>query len=109
VWTFVGLLPSLRRDLANSTVPEKGWIACQRLDLLQTGETQPPSSLKPIDRALLATERQAFSKVAWHWPELEGAEPLDLEIEAWLPPRAGDEFRARFATLDRQRRVSASQ
>jgi hypothetical protein len=78
---------------------------CEHFDL----PPQPPSSLKPIDRALLATERQAFSKVAWRWPELEGAEPLDLEIEPWLPPRAGDEFRARFATLDRQRRVTASQ
>jgi uncharacterized protein len=78
---------------------------CERFDL----PPHAPSSLKPIDRALLATERQAFSKVAWHWPELEGAEPLDLEIEPWLPPRAGDEFRARFATFDRQRRVTASQ
>jgi hypothetical protein len=36
-----------------------------------------------------------------------GTHTLDLEIEPWLPPRAKDEFRARF--LDRQRRVTASQ
>ncbi len=64
----------------------------------------PPASLKAVDRALLATERKAFARVAWHWPELEGAEPLDLEIEPWLPARAAEEFRARYAALDRERR-----
>jgi hypothetical protein len=65
---------------------------CQRFDL----PAEPPPSLKPIDRTLLATERRALSKTAWDWPELEGIGPLDLEIEPWLPPRAADEFRARY-------------
>jgi uncharacterized protein len=63
----------------------------------------PPECLKPIERALLATERRAVATVAWEWPELEGAEPLDLEIEPWLPQRAAEQFRARFAALDRAR------
>ena len=33
--------------------------------------------IKRVDRALLATERRAFSAEAWHWPELEDVEPLD--------------------------------
>ena len=60
--------------------------------------------MKLIDRALLASERQAPAEVAGEWPELEGAEPLALEIEPWLPARAAEEFRARFAALDRERR-----
>jgi 5'-deoxynucleotidase YfbR-like HD superfamily hydrolase len=73
---------------------------CQRFEL----PPEPPASLKPIDRALLASEWQALCQVAWEWPELEGAEPLALEIEPWLPARAAEEFRARFAALDRERR-----
>ena len=57
---------------------------------------QPPLLLKAVDRALLATERRAVSQVAWDWPELEGVEPLELEIDPWLPDRAHDEFLARF-------------
>lgn len=57
------------------------------------------SAIKPLDRALLATERRAFSQVAWHWPELEGVEPLDLRLEPWAPERAAREFRARFERL----------
>ena len=37
--------------------------------------------IKRADRALLATERRAFSGESWHWPELEGVEPLDLELD----------------------------
>ena len=33
--------------------------------------------VKRVDRALLATERRAFSAEAWHWPELEDVEPLE--------------------------------
>jgi 5'-deoxynucleotidase YfbR-like HD superfamily hydrolase len=73
---------------------------CQRFGL----PNDPPSSLKPIDRALLATERQALATVAWHWPELDGAEPLDLTIEPWSPSRAAEEFRARLAAIDGERR-----
>ena len=43
--------------------------------------------IKRADRALLATERRAFSAESWHWPELDGVEPLDLELEAWAPDR----------------------
>jgi adenosine deaminase len=55
--------------------------------------------IKAIDRALLAAERRAFSQVAWHWPELDGAEPLDVDLEAWEPAKAAAEFRARFERL----------
>jgi hypothetical protein len=55
---------------------------------------------------LLATERQAVATVAWRWPELEGAEPLELEIEPWAPERAADEFRRRFAALEELRPVA---
>jgi 5'-deoxynucleotidase YfbR-like HD superfamily hydrolase len=57
-------------------------------------------AIKRADRALLATERRVFSAETWHWPELEGVEPLDLELEAWPPDRAAEEFAARFAELD---------
>src|SRR5688500_9233768 len=59
--------------------------------------------IKRADRALLATERRAFSAETWHRPELEGIEPLELELEAWPPDRAAEEFAARFAELDRAR------
>jgi 5'-deoxynucleotidase YfbR-like HD superfamily hydrolase len=55
--------------------------------------------IKPIDRALLATERATFSRVAWDWPELEGIEPLDLEIQPWPPERAAREFLGRYERL----------
>ena len=38
--------------------------------------------IKPLDRALLATERRIFSEVTWHWPELDGAEELDARDRA---------------------------
>src|SRR5215212_2494425 len=60
--------------------------------------------IKPIDRALLATERRTFSKVAWNWPELEGVEPLELAIEPWEPDRAQREFLERYERLEGGRR-----
>jgi 5'-deoxynucleotidase YfbR-like HD superfamily hydrolase len=60
--------------------------------------------IKRADRALLATERRAFSAETWVWPELEGVEPLELELEAWPPDRAAEAFASRFAELDRARR-----
>jgi hypothetical protein len=60
-------------------------------------------AIKDVDRALLATERRAFSAETWHWPELEGVEPLDLELTAWSPERAADEFARRYAELDARR------
>ena len=59
--------------------------------------------IKRADRALLATERRAFSAESWHCPELEGVEPLDLELEAWSPDRAAEVFAARFAELAARR------
>jgi len=59
----------------------------------------PPRVIKQVDRSLLATERRAVASEAWHWPELDGFEPLDLEIDPWLPERAHDEFVARYERL----------
>jgi hypothetical protein len=59
--------------------------------------------IKRADRALLATERRAFSGESWHWPELDGVEPLDLELEAWPPDEAARAFAARFAELEARR------
>ncbi len=63
----------------------------------------PPARLKEIDRAVLATERATLTMVAWHWPELEGVEPLDLLIEPWTPEVAEAAFLERYARLEAQR------
>jgi uncharacterized protein len=60
--------------------------------------------VKRADRALLATERRAFSAERWRWPELDGVEPLDLTLEAWPPDQAGRIFLERYAELDARRR-----
>jgi hypothetical protein len=60
--------------------------------------------IKRADRALLATERRAFSAEDWHWPELDGVEPLDLELTAWPPDEAARAFARRYAELDARRR-----
>ena len=63
-----------------------------------------PAQLDPGDIArALANERCAFSAEVWHWPELEDVEPLDLELTAWSPDRAADEFARRYAELDARR------
>lgn len=59
--------------------------------------------IKRADRALLATERRAFSAEDWHWPELEGVEPLDLQLSAWRPDEAAAKFAARYEQLDAAR------
>jgi uncharacterized protein len=59
--------------------------------------------IKRVDRSLLATERHTFSDETWHWPELEGVEPLDLELEAWTPDEAAEAFARRYASLDARR------
>jgi uncharacterized protein len=59
--------------------------------------------IKRADRALLATERRAFSAESWPWPELEGVEPLDLELTAWPPDEAARAFAQRYAELDARR------
>jgi uncharacterized protein len=61
-------------------------------------------AIKPVDRALLATERRTFSAETWHWPELEGVEALDLELTAWSPDEAAEAFARRYAELDARRR-----
>ncbi|MBS1879386.1 MAG: hypothetical protein JST31_07735 [Actinobacteria bacterium] len=63
-----------------------------------------PAAMKPVDRSLLATERRAFTATNGRWPELEGFEPLAIEIEPWEPPRARREFLQRFERLDAARR-----
>jgi adenosine deaminase len=65
----------------------------------------PPadSRLKPIDRSLLATERSRFTSTAGGWPELDGFDPLELEIEPWPPERAAREFLTRFERLRQAR------
>ena len=62
------------------------------------------AEIKRADRALLATERRAFSAETWEWPELEGVEPLEIELGAWSPDEAERAFGARFAELDARRR-----
>jgi 5'-deoxynucleotidase YfbR-like HD superfamily hydrolase len=62
------------------------------------------AKIKPLDKALLATERRTFSEVTWHWPELEGAEELDLVIEPWDSARALREFTDRYERIDALRR-----
>jgi uncharacterized protein len=59
--------------------------------------------IRRADRALLATERRAFSAESWHWPELEGVEPLDLELAAWPPDEAARAFAERYTELDARR------
>ena len=59
--------------------------------------------IKRADCALLATERRAFSAEDWHWPELAGVEPLDLELTAWSPDAAAEAFARRYAELDARR------
>jgi 5'-deoxynucleotidase YfbR-like HD superfamily hydrolase len=59
--------------------------------------------IKRADRALLATERRAFSAETWHWPELDGVEPLDIELSAWPPDEAARAFAERYAELDARR------
>jgi hypothetical protein len=56
--------------------------------------------IKRVDRALLATERRIFSGENWHWPELDGVEPLDLDVQAWPPAEAARAFAERYAELD---------
>jgi 5'-nucleotidase len=62
------------------------------------------AKIKPLDKALLATERRTFSEVTWHWPELDGAEELDLVIEPWDSARALAEFTERYERIDALRR-----
>lgn len=63
------------------------------------GLVEPGPRLKQLDRSLLATERAAFASTLDSWPELEGFEPLEIEIEPWDPPRARREFLERFERL----------
>jgi hypothetical protein len=62
-----------------------------------------PAGMKAIDRSLLATERATFASTLDSWPELEGFEPLPIEIDPWDPVRARQEFLERFERLDAAR------
>jgi uncharacterized protein len=73
-------------------------VIARRFDLPEAA-----AEIKPIDRALLATERRIFSRVAWDWPELDGVEALDLAIEPWEPGRAAREFLERYERLSAAR------
>ena len=48
---------------------------------------------------------RTFSEVTWHWPELDGAEELDMEIEPWDSARALREFTERYERIDALRRA----
>jgi uncharacterized protein len=61
------------------------------------------AEIKRADRALLAAERRAFSAERWAWPELEGVEPLDIELEALSPDESERAFMRRFAELAARR------
>ena len=60
--------------------------------------------IKKVDRALLATERKALSGEGWHWPELDGVVPLEMELTAWPADEAARAFAARYAELEAKRR-----
>ena len=64
--------------------------------------------IKRVDSALLATERRAFSAEQWHWPELDGVEPLDMDLQAWPPDEAERVFAERYAELDARRALPKS-
>jgi len=69
--------------------------------LQRFGLGAPPAIVKELDRAALATERAALMRAAddgW-WPELDGVEPLAVEIDPWPPERAARAFLDRFARL----------
>lgn len=61
------------------------------------------AQIKTFDRALLATERAAFSTDAWRWPELDGVDPADFDLSAWSPDQAAAAFTARYTELDDNR------
>ena len=85
-------------------------VAEKRLEAVIAERFELPDAaarIKPLDRALLATERLVFSEVRWNWPELDGVEPLDLEIDPWEPDRAQDEFTRRYERISAQRRLAA--
>jgi hypothetical protein len=66
----------------------------------------PPPRMKELDRSVLATERATLSMVAWHWPELDGVEPLDIEIEPWTPEVAARAFLDRYERLIAERETA---
>src|SRR3954452_16540680 len=61
--------------------------------------------IKRAANTLLATELRALSGENWHWPELDGVEPLDIELTAWSPDEAARAFADRYAELDGRRRA----
>lgn len=74
---------------------------CERFGL----PPEPPPGMKRFDRALLAAERRTLMRPSddgW-WPELDGADALEVEIEPWPPERARAEFERRFRELEARR------
>src|SRR3954469_9520959 len=71
-------------------------VICARFGL----PDEPPAEVKEADRAVLASERLAFMRATFDWPELAGVEPVALRLEPWLPARAEREFLERFARLE---------
>ena len=77
-------------------------VICDRFSITDSSS----AAIKRIDRALLATERRAFSAERWQWPELSGVEALALELQAWSPDEAAEAFVRRFEALDARRRAA---
>lgn len=44
--------------------------------------------------------------IAWHWPEIDGVKPLEIEIEPWLSEQARNEFLTRFSSLALSQKLS---
>jgi uncharacterized protein len=86
--TELGRLYRAAEDLLQKAI-------CERFELPR----DPPESLRQIDRALLATERQLLMVEAWEWPELRGVEPVGIAIDPWLPRQAFEEFMTRYEVL----------
>lgn len=64
---------------------------------------EPPNRLKEIDSELLAAEKRALVAPGWEWPELLGVTAADIDIDAWPPEQATEEFTRRFDELERKR------
>ena len=96
-------LGDLANPLKHSTYGEGYRVAENRLQAAVCARfglpVEPPELVKQVDRAMLASERRALMVDVWEWPELEGVEALEVEIEPWPPERARAEFVRRFAKL----------
>jgi 5'-deoxynucleotidase YfbR-like HD superfamily hydrolase len=62
--------------------------------------------VEAVFAALMHDAAEAYLGETWHWPELDDIEPLDLELTAWPPDKAADEFAKRYAELEARRSAS---